>query len=387
MNDDEQELRNRLEAITPPPTRLELDGLVEAGRRRAFRRRSWQAAGGVALATAALVAVPTVVIGSRSRPEPVAPTLAAAPSSAGKPSAPTCQGTNLRVPSGHQAVSATGVDPSGRYIIGQSFSGQNFQPILWTDRTPKALPMIAKSMELSTVNAKGVVAGLGTDDANRDFVFRYENGRYTRMGTPPGDWHVYPVPEMNAAGDIVINAEPRGNSGGKGSIALFWKAGTKTAVTLPLPEEANVHDITDDGTIVGGTYQDGVGQDAYVWDQTGKGRKLKTPAGTASLAYAAQGNWVTGGYWTGQQDAEPVAWNLATGRVTKLPRGGPGDMVNGDGWVVALGMVFVNGKQLALPAPKGQQGGAQAVSDTGLVVGSTQEKDVSDTLRPRVWQC
>ncbi|MGW5671567.1 hypothetical protein, partial [Micromonospora sp. NPDC003776] len=37
---DEEELRDRLRAVDVPDSRIEVDALVQAGRRRAFRRHS-----------------------------------------------------------------------------------------------------------------------------------------------------------------------------------------------------------------------------------------------------------------------------------------------------------------------------------------------------------
>ena len=138
--------------------------------------------------------------------------------------------------------------------------------------------MPGKSVQPIAANASGVVVGL-VEEPQQEYVFRYANGAYTRLLTPPGDWHLYPVPAINAAGDVVINVEPRGNSGGKDSIVLLWKAGSTTAVKLPLSAGANAFDITDDGTIVGAMYRDGVATGAYVWDQRGNGPKLGLPAG------------------------------------------------------------------------------------------------------------
>jgi hypothetical protein len=55
---DEEELRARFESVPVPPGRIEMEALLGAARRRAFRRRSTQAAGGVALATGLLLGVP-----------------------------------------------------------------------------------------------------------------------------------------------------------------------------------------------------------------------------------------------------------------------------------------------------------------------------------------
>lgn len=377
---DEQNLRDRLEAVAVPPTRLEVEALVAAGRRRVFRRRSWQAAGGVALATGALVAVPTMVIGDPAPPPPPV----AGPTTPVQPK--TCRDSALPVPAGVTGASATGVDPSGRYIIGHHFKGQNFQPLMWTDGVPRKLPLEAPSMQLSSINANGEAAGLA-EGPDLQYAFRYENGRYTRLSTPPGKSYVYAYPVMNAAGDIVINAKPPGESASKNSVALLYRAGASTPVTVSLPPGSLVYDITDDGTIVG-SVKNGSAKSAYAWDRNGHGRKLESVPGHDSIAYAAEGDWATGGLWPASGEAIPARWNLRTGRLTQLTTAeGPGLALNGEGWVLTSGELVRDGKDVPLPAPPNQTAEPLGLSNTGLVVGHTASPDGKTIIAPHAWQC
>ncbi|SCG75180.1 hypothetical protein GA0074704_5133 [Micromonospora siamensis] len=421
--DEEEQLRERLAAVDVPASRIEVEALLGAGRRAAFRRRSLRASGGVALATAALLAVPSALTGGTGRPAdrsalgtaattPAATTPAATSPARATPAATTparvtppatpatavadpatgCRPAELPVPPGMRSVEPAAVDPTGRYVVGNGSVGQDFRPILWTDGKPRALPVPGTSVQATAVNAGGVVVGL-VQNGSQEYVARYADGVWTRLRTPPGKWHPYPTPKINRAGDVVINVEPSGNSGGEGSFALLWKAGSTTAVRLPLPAGANVHDITDDGTLVGGTYADGVGVAAYVWNQRGDGRRLAVPAGQTGLAYAAQGDWVTGGAWPSESVAR---WNLRTGQVIVGPRWthgagsepyGPGTAVNASGWAVALGTVLRAEEPVELTLPDGQIGRAADVSDGGLVVGSAFTDPGSRHLGPRAWRC
>ncbi|MEU4370830.1 hypothetical protein [Micromonospora chersina] len=387
---DEQELRDRLRAIEVPASRIEIDGLVRAGRRRAFRRRSVAGAGGVALATALLLTAPSVLTTAGARPDaaPVGPPpVATGPTGGGTTAAASpapCQPSELPVPPGMRNVTAAGVDPSGRYVVGNDVVGQDFRPVLWTDGKPQALPVPGRSVEVTAVNAAGVAVGL-VQDGRQEYVFRYQHGASTRLRTPPGNWHVYPRPAINAAGDVVINAEPSGNSGGEDSVVLLWRAGATQAVRLPLPDGANAFDITDDGTVVGALYRDGVASAAYAWDQQGRGRKLAAPAGETAAGYAAQGDWATGGLWPSRSAA---LWNLRTGALTRLTTDGPGDAVNASGWVVAAGVLLRDGAAVELRVPGGRTGLAVAVSDTGLVVGLARPGgDGAENAGPLVWRC
>ena len=382
---DEQELRDRLAAVDVPASRVEVDGLLRAGRRRTVRRRGAQAVG-AALAVGTLLAVPSVVAGKRTNPATALHEATPVPSTATAEVADaprSCRMAKLPVPAGVKEVSASGVDPTGRYIVGNGFAGQDFRPVLWTDGRPRALPVLGESVELSAVNASGVVVGL-VNDGREEYVVRYENGGYTKLRTPPGDWHPYPVPAINAAGDVLINVEPKGNSGGKDSIVLLWKAGSVSPTRVPLPEGANGHDLTDDGTIIGSVYEDGVAVDAYAWNQRGEGRKLEKPRGMRAAGYAGQGDWATGGLW---EDGTAALWNLRTGKLLRLDFPAPGDAVNASGWVTVAGTLVRDGAAVDLPAPQGESGRGTGLSDTGLVVGHTVGAKDGEGRGPRTWQC
>ncbi|GAA2594870.1 hypothetical protein GCM10010435_87360 [Winogradskya consettensis] len=379
----ENQLHERLEAVPVPPSRVDVAGLLRAGRRRTRRRRALQAAGSIALVTGVLVGVPLLTPKPAPKAAPVAvvPSPAPSPVTTGKAS---CVMTKLAVPKGIKDVIAEAVDPTGKYIAGNGTIGQDFRGVLWTGGRAEALPVDGDSVQASAVNEHGVVVGLLTEN-NRDSVFRYENHKLTKLRTPSGSWTIYPEPAINATGDIVINLEPLGNSGGKDSFAVIWKDGATTADRLPLPEGANVHAILDDGTLIGSIYRDGSAVAGYAWDKQGKGTKLKVPDGQSAAAYAGRGEWVTGGLWPAQ---EVALWNLRTGELTRPGKEGPADTVNGEGWVVAGGSVWHGEDEVRLAAPAGQGGNAMAVSDSSLVVGSavslTGDKE---PVGPRSWQC
>ncbi|MEU8238580.1 hypothetical protein AB0C07_10065 [Actinoplanes missouriensis] len=398
---DEQRLRDGLESIAVPPSRVRIETVLPIARQRAFRRTAARTAAGAALAVGVLVGVPSVLLRPTAATTPVAPALQQ-PSSVPAPASPAaCQVGELATPKGLTNVTADAVDPTGRYIVGNGTEGQDFRPVLWSDGVPKALPVIADSVQATAVNASGVVVGLLTRK-NRDTVFRYENGRYTELKLPAGQWHPYPEPALNAAGDVVINAEPQGNTGGKGVIALLWRAGSVTSVRLPLPEGGHVQEVRDDGTLVGGIYKDGGADTAWVWNPNGKGTRLTVPSGRTGQGYAISGDWVTGGIWP---PGSAALWNLRTGKLTEIEGDSdPGVAVNASGWMVtSTGRLVRSGEDAVLPATgSDQESLAQDVADTGLVVGTavTRRDPVEEQkLReaggvipaepqaPRVWQC
>jgi hypothetical protein len=397
---DEQELRTRLATVETPASRVKIDQVVTVGRRRTFRRRAVQTSGGLALAAAVLLAVPGL-IGARSP----GPAVADGPGATASPSSPTqlamCQVRELPAPPGVKGAFTYAVDSSGRYVVGNYTVGQNFRAILWIDGQPVELPLRGSSVQATAVNSSGVVAGLVYDETTRtEYAFRYQNGQLIKLFTPAGKWHVYAWPRINSAGDVVLNAEPKGKIEGEDSIALLWKAGSTKAVQLPLPTEANVFDITDDGTLVGNTYQNGHATGAYAWDQQGNGRKLAAPAGITAYVDAARGDWATGALGSAAAAKGPTPadkktpttvgalWNLRTGALTQLPTYGT-KAVNSSGWAITDTNLVREGVLVDLGISSEQFVRLEGISDSGLLVGSLFTKTPSDLVNvgPRVWQC
>ncbi|WP_127542587.1 hypothetical protein [Actinoplanes sp. OR16] len=397
---DERRLRDGLEAIAVPASGVRVEALLPAARKQKFRRNAARATAGAAVAVGVLVAVPVVLLRpTAATPAPVLP--AQRPSSSPSPSVTACRMVKLPLPEGLGDAGPEAVDPTGTYIVGNGTEGQDFRPVLWTRGKASALPVNADSVQATAVNSSGVVVGLATRN-NRDTVFRFAGGAYTELKLPAGEWHPYPEPAINAAGDVVINAEPQGNSGGEGVIALLWPAGSTDAVRLPLPEGAHVVDILDDGRMAGGIYKDGTAREPWVWDRQGKGQKLTVPAGRNATAYSISGDWVTGGVW---EPGNAALWNLRTGKLTQTTGDqNPGQAVNASGWVIdGNGRLIRDGKASRLPAGGGRKVAyVSDVSDTGLVVGhvteeqtEAEEQDILDgggqlerqPQFPATWQC
>jgi hypothetical protein len=228
------------------------------------------------------------------------------------------------------------------------------------------------------------------DNAGKvEYVFRYADGQVTKLANVPKYTHVYPAPAINAAGDIVVNAETAGSVEGADSIAMIWKAGTTVAQRIPLKTTDNVMAVTDDGTLVGAHYTDSKAAGAAAWTRSGQETKLDQPAGTVAAAYAARGEWATGGLWSSGENAKATGtplWNIKTGAVTVLP-GGVANAVNASGLVLSeySHLVRADGTAPQLPAPpSGSNNNAAALSDTNLVVGSVTS-DAAST--PMTWAC
>src|SRR6185437_13597278 len=199
------------------------------------------------------------------------------------------------------------------------------------------LPINEDWVEVDSVNEHGVATGLAMDNAGKvEYVFRYAGGTATKLTNVAGYTHAFPTPAINAAGDIVINAEPPGSSEGANSIAMIWKAGTTVAERIPLKATDNVMAITDDGTLVGAHYTNSMADGAAAWTPSGQETAFQHPAGTTAAAYAARGDWATGGVWpgAGREPTGTPLWNIRTGALTMLP-GGVANAVNSSGLVIA----------------------------------------------------
>ena len=355
---EEQLLRERLDEITVPPSRIDMGSVLPAARRRVARRRIAVLSGAAALTAAALIAVPALLPEKKS-------------ANGILPAVTACVSNGLTAPAGVKDPIVRGVDPSGRYIIGSGTVGQLLRPVLWTDGKVQTLPALADVVEATDVNQSGVVVGLvgGLDNGGKGVV-RYENGRWTSLTLPSGEWNVYPEPRINAGGDVIVNAEPVSNAGQ--AVHLLWPAGAVEAEQLTLPNGAVMHDIADDGGITGVVHA-GDETSAWVWDRTGKGVELEEPDGQSVTAYAIQGDWVAGGT---SDDEAAVLWNRTSGRITRLNAEGAGAAVNSSGWAVADNATVRDGAPLDLGG-----GTAVGVSDTGLVVGYTSEET------PTFWRC
>ncbi|MEV4702509.1 hypothetical protein [Actinoplanes sp. NPDC049316] len=364
----EQDVRERLQAVEVPGTRLSVETLVAGGRKRVLRRRAVQAGCGVALATGLLVGVPSVLLRPGGGPDETA-----------GPSLRTvqCAATSLPIPDGMNAVQAAGIDPGGRYVIandlrtsklstpeGKLAGVEKSQPIQWTDGMPQVLPKVGDWVRAEAVSAGGVVAAVaGPKDKWADSVLRYVAGVPEKMTPPTGKW-TFREAAINARGDIIVNGSRKG-SGDRTDAVLLWKAGSATATRLPLPAYAEGTSILDDGSVLGSVVSKG-DLTSYVWDEQGRGRALTAPAGQQGAVNNAHGDWATGNLWPSGQVAR---WNLRTGEMTALPVNAPAHAVNAEGWIASDGTVLRDDAKVQLTTPGGGKAEPLQISDTGVVLG------------------
>ncbi|MFC0505193.1 hypothetical protein [Micromonospora costi] len=381
---DDQRIAALLQAAPVPEPRVDVARAVRDGRRRRRRRRL----GGITAVTVTvgLGVAGAVQLGGAGRgPAPAAPALAASPT-ATVSTAPgvTCDASWLPQPIGGPVAVANGVDPTGRYIVGDIGTGQeDGRVVLWTDGEASVLP--ASARHAAAVNAGGDVVGTNGDGTG----WVYRDGRLRFLATPPG-YHAVLVHAVNGRGDIAGTASGAGDS----RQAVVWSAGRPQEYRLVGRPGSAATGITEDGTVVGA-----MGQLPYRWTPQGTGAALAVPDGYPRASVdSAHGEWaigmVPGARQGGSVQMLPVRWNLTTGAVSVLPFpstsgiAGNGDLLVGDGAPLVVAADGTSRRLPGRPDVQATEAGtytANGISDDGLtVVGAVYENEV---YRPLVWRC
>ncbi|WP_432827979.1 hypothetical protein [Dactylosporangium sp. CA-092794] len=327
-----------------PPSRLQAaDVLVEARRRNRRRTRLTGAVAGAATVLAAFGGVAVV------RAVVTAPIAAAG---AG------CTVVQLEIPGGTSGgVVASGIDPSGRYVIGKTGARDAPRAVLWTDGIPAVL---REAFTPQAVNASGVIAGFtgpdrhGGEAQQRPVV--HDGTRLVQLPLPDGatGGAAYAV---NGHGDVLGTAVRADGS----PIAVRWRTGGTAAIVTTVAGASGLG-LTDDGVAVG---FDLPNPHPLRWAADGVTTALPVPRGAESAtAAAAAGDWAVGDATlppTGSKDdltAEAaVRWNLRTGAVELIPGVG-GHRVSASGTVAGTTgtgapALWHGGRIFTLPLPPG----------------------------------
>jgi hypothetical protein len=397
-----------------PAPRVRVEDVLTAGRAKVRARR----AGTVAAAAAAVLAIVAAVVivwsgeGTR-RTMPVGPLPTTAPGrtpSSPSPAARKCTAAQL-APAGatRPEVFIQGMDPSGRYIVGELGAQQGRGVVLWTDGVPRILST-NEADEPTAVNSSGVVVGRRTN--NKIAVpIKSVNGAFVTLPMPKGAVAATAT-AINTRGDIVGYAvfEPVSASGSVPALstgaakAVMWPAGAPQTPRL-LPggmRMSQAFAVDDDGTVAGGIDD---GEQPYMWHPDGRGEALAQPADRP-------GGWIMGirGDWAfgvvdylkdsvlvptvGRRMARGLLaygrWNLATGQVESLERFTPSGLAD-DGTLVGYQsaidgpVVWRDGTGRQLPGLPGKPVGGVAdriSADGRIVVGRLFEGQT-----PVIWHC
>jgi hypothetical protein len=385
-------------AVEPLPNPVvDIDRAIAAGRRGKRRRR---ALAGAALAAVGVLTVTATVGIVRSDRAAVDPSATLDPAAAGA-GPPSCRIEPLAVPGGSRPVRVTGMDPTGRFVVGQGLPTDNttadLSTLIWDNGRPTEVRLPGTQQEIADITPSGLAAGT-----------YYQGGLphpvVVRDGqvTPLAGVYAGQVMAINGAGTVVGTDI---HSAKATPVPVRWDSPTSQATDLPLPAGfpyGIAFDIADDGTIVGAVTNDSGDSRPYVWPAGGAAHELPLPAGAGALPTAVSGEWaagsrtVTGG--NGHDVRVGVVWNLRTGELTELPGFGPRDIA-ANGWMVGVdatrhpgATLLAGGRAVPLPALAALTNDATnmvvAISLDGRVLaGQSDASTAPDTTTPVLWRC
>jgi hypothetical protein len=393
----EEEILREFGAQTPPPSSLDVDSLLRAGRSK-LRIRRWGVVGAAAVAVAVAVGGTSVALRPEpgpaqqaASPGPTKPSAASATPSPTQRAAPdTAKCTIQRLPSSG-GVMIEAVSANGQHIAGTNDNGRI---VVWNNGVAKTLPAPpGSSVQVQGVNSAGVVVG-SVDRNSRREGFVYDNGRFRTLSRPNGAKDVY-VKDINDRGDIVGEAEyPTSDPLDVGPVkALRWRLAdiSKVEVLASAAEKwASPLDMAEDGTIAGSLDDGG---SPHLWRPDGS---VATPPGlngaTKGKVFKLTGDWAFG--WSGTTTPKSgeviwVRWNIARGNVEELVDFW-GSGVGSDGTVVGQsnvpgangGAFWRDGKISLLPPLDGQPASEirGASDDMKTVVGTVSGGSA-------IWRC
>lgn len=298
----------------------------------------------------------------------------------------------LPIPNGDPMALTSGVDPTGRYIVGRTYpQGGGYRAVIWKDGLPTAVDLPADEEEsLADVNSEGTAVGWSYQDLENAIPYVYSGGQVSAL---PGVKYGHAT-EINDAG-VILGEDAEG-------APLVWPSATDEPTLLPLPEGtrfATANGLDEDGTVVGNLDF----EQPYVWFADGTHREIPLPVidgvqAESGLVGDVRNGWVVG--WAARPDGPGSVgfrWNLRTGEsrmFDEFPAGA--DAVTGQGWQVGLAQEFralyvTDTGAIKLPALFDHPVGGltnlpDAVSDDGSLV-TGQSEDEAGVIKPVVWRC
>lgn len=410
-----------------PPHSIDLDAIVQVGRRQ-VRHRRMAMVGGTAAVLAAVAAIPATVplrpSGGGGDAGESPPTIAPLP-------VLDCDISVLPLPEEYaepeRNLGVAAMDPTGRYAIGNAYprtsgdAGAEFGSdgvVLWDDGRPTAPSPLRGNTEATDVNADGVVVGRGVEGPISGHAWIYRDGQLAQLPTPDG-YDSAGADRINAAGDVAGTVT---DDDGRQTMVV-WPADDpdNPRVLAAQPGwDVDPSGITDDGLVVGRYYngnQSGDSNEGVVlWEPDGTLVELPVPDGAYSvLGTAVRGNWAVG--YVLLEPEGPVGggagvsllWNLRTRTLEQVAESGvPNQVWNvnaaGDLLFATPPAVIRDGEAYALPNPVEE--GAVTPPDTAytpqVAVGSISDDGstiageiyfnilpapVTQLVHPVMWHC
>ncbi|MFI7217851.1 hypothetical protein [Micromonospora maritima] len=428
-------VRRTLPRMDVPPSRVDLDAVLVAGRRAERRRRRLT----VTLAAATVLAVglgSAAVLGRdghgrgmdrvTDRPPEILPTPTVVPLTARRSGAPApCVYQELPAPAGVRLGRVQAADPTGRFVAGTAVAGgaagrSASRLVLWDRRQPVLADIPTEGggfTDVVAVNPDGVVVGTtsspeaGRSGRMRSVPWVYREGRVRELAVPAG-YDEATVQAVNRRGDVLGLAQILAS---RTSAVVVWPAGTDGAPRMLNDGVAGrVIGWGDDGTVVTVGPADPAGQTAsrelLLLRADGTRVVLPLPSGWAPGTswgdrMPMRGDWLGGILPGATEKSPPAVLNLRTGQLV-VYRGldtrnhftvvvGPdGRLLVGEpgtGWK----LVEHDGTVRAVPLPPGAnpEYGPQPVmvDDTGAIHGTARFDDPDPASsrgeQPMTWRC
>lgn len=250
-------------------------------------------------------------------------------------------------------------------------------------------------------NEKGEVAGVAMSAAPPIWAvaFTSNNGKITRVGKESQFSFVF---DLNDAGDLVGYVKAKDDPTNNHLTPVVWRAGKQVKLPTLGGDTGIAYAFGPDGEIVGVSSVDkgeGAASHATVW-RNDKPIDLGTLGGKNSLAYSVNSKGeIVGNCETSETSgAQPCVWRDDKPEHLQLPDGmSTGFVSNINDDEVMSGTVFdaanayhaarwVDGRAELLPGLfDGAIGGGGDISESGVIVGSTQSAPGAQSLIGAIW--
>jgi hypothetical protein len=360
------------------PSTVDVRRAMADGRRRVRMRRMTGVAAAAVVTVLAAAGAPLAwqgIAGPVDPPPFAAPSEpAASPTTAPAPAGPApptrCEVEPLPMPDGSYQSLLSGADPTGRYLVGRSYStngrpnmpsGTRVQPLIWDRGEFTEVDLPGADPTLSAVNSHGVAVGSSFGPDDRAVPFVYQDG----VASPLDGEDLYAV-AINED-DVIVGHNPIGDGP-----PVVWRSPSASAEELSIPGPSwsvRALGVDADGTVVGhGSDLDEAPdaiQQAFVWGPDGVRQELPMPTIDGQVAVGFRARSIHAGVVTGQaveaMDGggwrfHTVRYDLATGQFTDVSAASPvyPAVVSRHGWVVgggADGLAMWPGEGQPLPMP------------------------------------
>jgi hypothetical protein len=333
--------------------------------------------------------------------DPARTTPAGPDASPGRPAPTGC--SVRRLPDSDRVAGSvpTGVDPTGRYVLGRSYpDGKRQRALLWVDGEPMPVDLPGLDQSLRDANSAGLAVG-ASHKGDEVVGWAYRAGKATMLAakTPA---------EPSAVGEhgVIVGSRALGRDE-LNSVPVIWRSPGVAAADLPRPAEAwygTAVDVTGDGTVVGALAQRGYQYSrGFLWEPDGSVRTLPLPTVDGRVVdgfvpVSVGDRWIAGKASFARSDGDAVGWtpmryDRHTGGYERYPVDEFAPVAgNADGWLVGQTRddrpaLLTGAGLLPLPeAPELTGHLATGVSADGSVIVG-QAYDAERRVRALMWRC